>query len=73
MMGEHIMSGAGPLKFFQGLFGAHEVVTNLHPDSNKWVATLIFKGKSMEEVLGRQQQTYENIRNKVGQIAQDIQ
>ena len=69
VMGEHIMSSIGPLKWFQGLFGAHEVITNFHPDLNEWVATLIFKGKNMEEVLGRKQQTYDNIRNRVGQIA----
>ncbi len=65
VMGEHIMSGIGPLKLFQGLFGADEVITNFHPDLNEWVATLILKGKNMEEVLGKKQQTYENIRDKV--------
>ena len=68
-MGEHIMSGVGPLKSCQGLFGAHEVITNFHPDLNEWVATLIHKGNNMEEALGRKQQTYDNIRNRVGQIA----
>ena len=68
-MGEHIMSGIGPLKLFQGLFGADEVITNYHPDRNEWVATLILKGKNTEEVLGKKQQTYENIRDKPGQIA----
>jgi pyrrolysine biosynthesis protein PylC len=68
-MGEHIMSGIGPLKLFQGLFGADEVITNYHPDRNEWVATLILKGKNTEEVLGKKQETYENIRDKPGQIA----
>ena len=69
VMGEHIMSGIGSLKLFQGLFGADEVITNFHPDLNEWVATLILKGKNMEEVLDKKQQTYENIRDKAGQIA----
>jgi len=69
VIGEHIMSSIGPLKLFQGLFGADEVITNFHPDLNEWVATLILKGKNMEEVLGKKQQTYENIRDKAGQIA----
>ena len=69
VMGEHIMSGIDPLKLFQGLFGADEVITNFHPDLNEWVATLILKGKNMEEVLGKKQQTYENIHDKVWQIA----
>ncbi|MCP4612510.1 MAG: 3-methylornithine--L-lysine ligase PylC [Planctomycetes bacterium] len=65
VMGENIMSGIGPLKLFQGLFGADEVITNFHPDLNKWVATLILKGKNMEEVLGKKQQTYENIHDTI--------
>jgi pyrrolysine biosynthesis protein PylC len=67
--GEHIMSGIGPLQLFQGLFGADEVITNFHPDLNEWVATLILKGKSIEEVLDKQQKVYKNIREKAGQIA----
>jgi len=69
VMGEHIMSGVGPLESYQGLFGAHEVITNFHPDLKEWVATLIHKGNNMEEALGRKQQTYDNIRNRVGEIA----
>ncbi len=69
VMGEHIMSAIGSLKLCQGLFGADEVITNFHPDLNEWVATLIVKGKNMEEVLAKKQQTYENIRDKIGQIA----
>lgn len=65
--GEHIMSGIGPLNVFQGLFGGDEVITNFHPDLNEWVATLILKGRNMEEVLGKKQQTYENIRDRSGQ------
>lgn len=72
VMGEHIMSGVGPLESYQGLFGADEVISNFHPDLNEWVATLILKGKNMEEALGKKQQTYQNIRNKAGQVAQDI-
>ena len=68
-MGEHIMSGIGSLKLCQGLFGADEVITNFHPDLNEWVATLIVKGKNMEEVLAKKQQTYDNIRDEAGQIA----
>ena len=65
VLGEHIMNGIGPLKVFRGLFGADEVITNFHPDRNEWVATLIFKGRNMEEVHGKKQQTYENIRDTV--------
>jgi len=63
--GERIMSGIGALKLFPGLFGADEVLTNSRSEIDEWVATLILKGKNMEEVLDKKQQTYENIRNKV--------
>jgi pyrrolysine biosynthesis protein PylC len=69
VLGEHIMSGIGPLKLFQGLFGADEVITNYHPDLNEWVAALILKGKNIEEVIDKKRQIYENIRDKAEQIA----
>ncbi|MHC4741523.1 MAG: 3-methylornithine--L-lysine ligase PylC [Planctomycetota bacterium] len=68
-IGEHIVSGIGPLKLYQGLFGADEIITNFHPDLSEWVATLILKGRNMEEVVGKSKQTYENIRNKAVQVA----
>lgn len=67
--GEHIMSGASPLNLVAGLFGADEVITNFNPDCDGWVATLIFKGKTKQEVLGKRQQTYENIRDQAGLTA----
>ena len=63
------MSGAGPLKLFQGLFGTDEMIGNYHPDLNEWVATLILNGKTMEDVLDKRRQIYENIRDKAGQNA----
>ncbi len=69
VLGEHIMSGAGPLKLCRGLFGADEVITNVQPGLAEWVATLILKGKNRKDVLEKKQQTYENIRNRVGQTA----
>jgi 3-methylornithine--L-lysine ligase len=71
--GEHIMSRVGSLELHQGLFGAHEVISNFHPDLKEWVATLILKGKDMEEVLGCKQKAYDSIRNRAGQIVKDIQ
>lgn len=69
VLGEHIMSGIGPLQLFQGLFGADEVITNYHPRLNEWVATLILGGKNAEEVIDKKRQIYENIRDKAEQIA----
>ena len=69
VLGEHIVSGVGPLKLFQGLFGADEMITNYHPNLNEWVATLILKDKNTEEVIDKKRQIYENIRGKAEQIA----
>jgi len=68
VLGEHIMSGIGPLKLFQGLFGADEVITNYHPRLNEWVAALILRGKNMQEVIDKKRKIYENIRDKAEQI-----
>ena len=61
--GEHIVSGAGPLRLFQGLFGADEVITNYSPGMTEWVATLILTGENSEEVLDKKRRAYENIRS----------
>ena len=45
-------------------YAAHEVISNYHPDLDEWVATLIFRGKNRQEVLGKRQQTYDNIRHR---------
>lgn len=60
--GEHIMTEGGALASRPGLFGAHEMITNYRDGLNEWIATAIYKGKNREEVLGKQRQTYENIR-----------
>ena len=41
VVGEHIMSSAGPLKIKTDFFGADEVITNQASDRSTWVATLI--------------------------------
>ena len=69
VLGEHIMSDIGPLKLYQGLFGADEVITNYQPSLSEWVATVTLKGKNIEEVIDKKRQTYDNIRENAGQIA----
>jgi len=59
--GEHIVSGAGPLRLVEGLFDADEVITNYHPGMTEWVATLIIKGKTPRQVLDKKQCVYDNI------------
>lgn len=60
--GEHIMSGAGPLRLARGFFGADEAITSHREGASDWVATLIFSGPSPEEVLVRRWRTLERIR-----------
>jgi pyrrolysine biosynthesis protein PylC len=72
VMGEHIVSGVGPVKLFQGLFGADEVITNFHPDLTEWVATLMLKGKNLEGVLDKKQQTYANIQDRTDNRLFDV-
>lgn len=64
-LGEHIVSGAGPLRLVNGLFGADEVITNYRYGMSEWVATLILKNKSDRELLDKKRHVYDNIRDLV--------
>jgi pyrrolysine biosynthesis protein PylC len=41
IVGEHVMGSAAPLRLVEGLFGAHEVLTDYRPGAAEWCATLI--------------------------------
>ncbi|WP_022665300.1 3-methylornithine--L-lysine ligase PylC [Desulfospira joergensenii] len=60
--GEHIMSRQGPLRLETGFFGCDEAITSYKPGDPEWVATLIFSGRSREEVEARQQDCHGRIR-----------
>ncbi len=64
VVGEHAMSGVAPLRLFQGLFGADEMLTNYRSSLDTWIATLILTGANIEEVHYKKKQTYINIRNR---------
>lgn len=49
ILGEHIMSDAGPLRLCTDFFGADEALTNYRPGSHSWVATLINTGQTRAE------------------------
>ncbi|SMC87338.1 pyrrolysine biosynthesis protein PylC [Desulfocicer vacuolatum DSM 3385] len=48
--GEHIMSISEPLKLIRNLFGADEVITNYQQGRREFVATLIIKASSEQEL-----------------------
>jgi pyrrolysine biosynthesis protein PylC len=61
VMGEHIMAHDGPLTLQPHFLGADEAITSFAPGKKQWVATLIFIGKTHEDVTARRQNCYEQI------------
>lgn len=59
--GEHAVSGAGPLCFREGFFGADEALTNYRPDKANWMATLIINGKNRDEAYQKRSTVIQNI------------
>jgi pyrrolysine biosynthesis protein PylC len=59
--GEHIMSSDGSLVLRQDFFGADEALTSYQPEKNSWVATMIFAGKSHDEIAVKRKNCYEAI------------
>ncbi len=64
--GEHIMTGAGPLRIRRDFFGADEAITNYEPGRDEWVATLIVSGVSRHDAWDRRCQVIEEIRRWFG-------
>ena len=64
--GEHIMSEAGPLRYYENFFGADEALTNFAPGRSLWVATLIITGNSREEAWARRCEVIKDIRDYFG-------
>jgi len=64
--GEHIMAEAGPLHVEASLFGAEEALTNYVPGRGDWVATLMVKGKDLEDARNRRDQVISEIQNRCG-------
>jgi len=55
--GEHLMSGAAPLRVRTDFFGATEAITNYHAGRDHWVATLIFAASSRHRVAAKRTAT----------------
>ena len=56
--GEHIMSQDGPLKIISDFFGADEAITSFAKGKDRWVATMIFTGRTQEEVINKRENCY---------------
>lgn len=66
VVGEHIMTGAGPLHIRRDFFGADEVITNYEPGRDEWVATLISSGVDRQDAWDRRCRAIEEIRRWFG-------
>ena len=63
ILGEHIMSGDGPLTLRPGFSGADEAITSYGPGKEQWVATMIFSGADRLDVMRQRKKSYERILN----------
>ena len=64
--GEHVMTGAGPLRLEADFFGADEALTNYAPGKEEWVATLMVDGPDLDDALERRDRVIGEIRNRLG-------
>lgn len=53
VLGEHVMSEAGPLRLLEGAFGADEVLTDRGAGRETWSATMICVGVDAEDARAR--------------------
>ncbi|MDM8537550.1 3-methylornithine--L-lysine ligase PylC [Desulfobacterales bacterium HSG17] len=60
--GEHLMAQDGPLILKPKFLGTDEALTSFHKNKHKWVATMIFTGLSFDEIKGKRDLCYKNIR-----------
>ena len=67
VLGEHMMSTAGPLQKVSGFFGADVGLTNLAESRPSWVATLITTGKDRQEAWQRRCRVMEKIGDFLGE------
>ncbi len=50
LAGEHLMGTAAPLRVQENFFGVQEALTDYEPGKNRWCATLIHTGSTIEEL-----------------------
>ncbi|NYE58503.1 3-methylornithine--L-lysine ligase PylC [Carboxydothermus ferrireducens] len=62
VLGENIMTTGGPLTLMENFFGADEAITNYTAGQNQWIATVIFKAKTLTEVWEKHKYFIENLK-----------
>lgn len=60
--GEHIMAEYGPLTLMGDFYGADEAITSYSPSSSRWVATLMFTGKNLNEAQEKRETVIADIK-----------
>jgi pyrrolysine biosynthesis protein PylC len=63
ILGEHIMTEAGPLTHYRDFFGADEALTDFVPEASQWVATLIIKAENSQEAIAKHDRVIDAIRS----------
>lgn len=53
LAGEHLMAGSGPVHIEKRFFGVREAITDFRPGKERWCATLIHTGSTLEELQAR--------------------
>ncbi|SDE37271.1 3-methylornithine--L-lysine ligase PylC [Sporomusa acidovorans] len=64
VLGEHILSSAGPLRLCTNFFGADEALTTYSQGKKEWVATLIIIGANMLEAWKKRERIISEIKRK---------
>ncbi len=65
VLGEHVMSAAGPLRKIEGFFGADAALTDYSPGRSRWVATLIVTGEDRGQAWQKRCRVLERIGHHV--------
>ncbi len=62
--GEHVISTAGPLTYYENFFGADEVLTDYRSGKDSWVATIITTGSNRREASAKRKLVFEQFKKE---------
>ena len=63
--GEHVISAAGPLTYFENFFGTDEALTDYRPGKDYWVATIITTSGSMRKAYAKRKWIFEQLKREL--------
>jgi pyrrolysine biosynthesis protein PylC len=66
VLGEHVMSEAGPLQLLRGVGGTHEILTDRRPGAREWSATLVCLGADAPGARTRADEATARLAREVG-------